>query len=136
MLLGIAELIVSLALLVGFYRNGQLRPLAAHSYRDGGGELAAVIRSMGAGQGRQPPVDIDMADLGGLCRAVPVARMGHLDSRWLASIARRSPTDRSGSLGTGDTVHMSIALPTIDTQEEGSHGCCEREGHRYATYSW
>jgi hypothetical protein len=65
MLLGIAELIVSLALLVGFYRNGQLRPLAAHSYRDGGGELAAVIRSMGAGQGRQPPVDIDMADLGG-----------------------------------------------------------------------
>jgi hypothetical protein len=134
--LGIAELIVSLALLLGFLSDGQLRPLVAHSYRDGGGELAAVIRSMGAGQGRQSPVDIDMADLGRLCRAVLDARMGHLDSRWLASIAKRSSTDRSGSLGTGDTVHMSIAPPTIDTQEEGSHGCCEREDHRYATYSW
>ena len=88
------------------------------------------------GQGREPSVDLDVADLGRFCRAVPNARMGHLDSRWLASNAKRSSTNRSGSLGTGDKVHMSIAPPTIDTQEEGGHGCCEREDHRYATYSW
>ena len=83
---------------------------------------------------RSAAIYLDLADLGRFRRAVPSARTGHLDSRWLASIAKRSSTDRSGSLSTGDTVHMSIA--TIDTQEEGSHGCCEREDHHYATYSW
>src|SRR6516165_3892393 len=68
------------------------------------------------GQGREPSVDLDVADLGRFCRAVPNARMGHLDSRWLASNAKRSSTDRSGSLGTGDKIHMSIAPPTIDIQ--------------------
>src|SRR5215469_11273184 len=71
---------------------------------------------MGAGKGRQPPVDIDMADLGRLCRAVPDARMGHLDSRWLASIAKRSSTDRSGSLGTGDCP--SLRRPSIHRRKE------------------
>jgi len=95
--LGIAELIVSLALLVGFYRT--------ISY---GLSLLIHTVTVETGQGRKPSVDLDVADLGRFCRAVPNARMGHLDSRWLASNAKRSYTDRSGSLGTGDKVHMSI----------------------------
>src|SRR6266446_2446052 len=116
--------------------HDQLRPLAPRSYRDRGRELAAAIRPMGTGQGRQPSVDLDVANLGRFCRAGPDAGMGRLDSRWLASIAKRS-TDRSSdeALATEDTVHMSIATPMIDIQEEGSHGCCEREGHRHTTYS-
>ena len=59
--LGVAELTLSVALLFGFYR---------------GRELAAIIRPMGTGQGRQPSVDFDVADLGRLCGAVPDADMG------------------------------------------------------------
>src|SRR5260370_42398876 len=74
---------------------------------------------MATAQGRPPPEDIHMADLGRLRRAVPDARMGHLDSRWLASIAKRSFTDRSGSLGTGDTVHCpSLRRRSIHRRKE------------------
>src|SRR5258708_16371326 len=74
---------------------------------------------MGAGQGRQSPVDIDMADLGRLCRAVPDARMGHLDSRWLASIAKRSSTDGWGSLGTGiRSICPSLRRRSIHRRKE------------------
>src|SRR5262249_2493237 len=74
----------------------QLRPLAAHSYRDRDRELATAIRPMGAGQGRQPSVVLDVADLGRLCRIVPDAGMGRLDHRWLAPVARRT-AGRSGN---------------------------------------
>jgi hypothetical protein len=77
--LGVAELIVSCAA-ARILPDDQLRPLAARSHGDRGRELAAAIRSMGTGQGRQPSVDLDLADLGRFCRAVPNARMGHLDS--------------------------------------------------------
>ena len=44
---------------------------------------------------RSAAIYLDLADLGRFRRAVPSARTGHLDSRWLASIAKRS-TDLSG----------------------------------------
>jgi len=45
--------------------DGQLRPLAARAHRDRARELAAAIRPMGSGQGRQSPVDLDVANVGG-----------------------------------------------------------------------
>src|SRR5262249_47045678 len=96
--------------------DGQLRPLAARSHRDGGRELAAVIRSMGIGQSRQSSVDLDVANVGRFCRAVPDARLGHLDCRWVASVAKRA-ADRSGNepLVMEDTTHMPISTRPIDT---------------------
>src|SRR5438128_114228 len=88
--------------------DGQLRPLAAHPYRDRGRELAAVIRPMGTGQGRQPSVDLDVANVGRFCRAVPHAGPRHLDRRWLAPVARR-PTDQTsnGALAVRSDVSIS-----------------------------
>src|SRR5262249_15501103 len=96
--------------------DDQLRPLAAYSYRDRGRELAAVIRSMGTGQGREPSVDLDVADLGRFCRAVPDAGMGHLDRRWLAPVAKGA-ADRSSDerLIMEDVVPSLISITPIDT---------------------
>ena len=43
---------------------------------------------MGIGKDRQPFVDLDLADLGRLCRVVPDAGMGQLDRRWLAGAGK------------------------------------------------
>ena len=96
--------------------DGQLRPLAARAHRDRGRELAAAIRPMGIGQGRQPPVDLDVANVGRFCRAVPDAGMGHLDRRWLAPVAKRAVGQtRNEPLVMGDAVHMPIPYPPSDT---------------------
>jgi hypothetical protein len=83
-LLGVAELILSLALLFGFYRTVSYGLSLPGSHRDRGRELAPAVRPMGIGQGRQPFVALDVADLGRFCRAVSDAGMGQLDRRWLA----------------------------------------------------
>jgi hypothetical protein len=84
--------------------------MAAGSYRDRRRELAAVIRPVGIGQGWQPPVDLDVANVGRLCRAVPDAGMGHLDCRWLAPVTKRATRQTSnGPLVMGDAVPMPIS---------------------------
>src|SRR5262249_44721534 len=81
----------------------------------------------GTGQGRQPSLDLDVANVGRFCRAVLDAGMGHLDHRWLAPVARRLVT-RSGNeaLVMKDAVHMPIPICQA-IQEEERHGYCERE---------
>ena len=101
--LGVAELILSLALLFGVYRAISYGlSLLVHtvtvlvSWRQ-------LFDPLGAGQGRQPSVDLHLADLGRLRGAVPDAGMGRLDRRWLAPVgkpvgARRQPlSDQSRS---------------------------------------
>jgi uncharacterized membrane protein YphA (DoxX/SURF4 family) len=103
--LGVGELILSLALLFGFYRTISYGlSLLVHtvtvvvSWR--------VVRSMGTGQGRKPSVDLDVADLGRFCRAVPDAGMGHLDRRWLTPVAKRAADRPSNErLIIGDANH-------------------------------
>src|SRR6266478_2150968 len=92
--------------------HDQLRPLAARSYCDRYRELAAVVRPMGTGQGRQPSVDLDVADVGRICRAVPDAGMGHLDRRRLARITQRA-ADQSGNEAL--MMGMLICTPTDTT---------------------
>jgi hypothetical protein len=56
----------------------------------------SAFQPLGAGQGREQSVALDVADLGRLCRTVPDAGMGHLDRRWLAPVAKRAD-DRSSN---------------------------------------
>jgi uncharacterized membrane protein YphA (DoxX/SURF4 family) len=117
--LGIAELIVSLALLLGLYRTISYGlSLLIHtvtvvvSWR-------AVIRPMGTGQGRQPPLDIDVANLGRFCRPVPDAGMGHLDCRWLASVAKRTGAQTGNErLVMEDAVAICQSPIRRSTQQE------------------
>src|SRR5262249_54562544 len=90
---------------------------------------------MGTGQGREPSVDLDVADLGRLCRAVPDAAMGHLDRRWLAPVAKRA-ADRSSNapLIMGDAIHLRSLSRRLIRQEQ-RHGYREREDHCHPAYS-
>ena len=125
--LGIPELIVSCA--VGrIPADDQLRPLAAHSYRDRGRELAAIVRSVGAGQGGQSSVDLHLADLGRFCRAVPDAGLGQLDHRRLAPGGK---PDRPGD----EPLAVQDQIP-VDTTQEQCHGYRQGENHRHAAPSW
>src|SRR5262249_27688469 len=105
--LGVAELILSLGLLVGFYRTVSYGLSLPRSHGDRDRELASVVRSMGAGQGRQPSMDLDVANVGRFCRAVPDAEMGHLDRRRLAPVGKPRGPGNATLARTGPTGAMS-----------------------------
>ena len=84
------------------------------------------------GQGREPSVDLDVADLGRFCRTVPDAGLGYLDCRRLAPVAKRAADQTSNKpLVMGDAVHMPIlAIPLRTTFSRGGRKCafeCHRK---------
>ena len=105
--LGVAELVLSLALLFGLYRTFSYGlSLLIHtvtvivSWRE-------LLDPWGL---RQSSVALDLADLG---RALPDACVGHLDHRWLASVSGRS-ADGSGNTTLTRAVKRARFRPLED----------------------
>jgi putative oxidoreductase len=118
--LGIAELVVSLALLFGFYRT--------ISYG-----LSLLIHTVTVIVSRRQLFDpYGLAKVGShlwiatwptwwLCCTVPDANMGYLDHRWLATVAKRTTVRSGNETGRSGTWRApDCAQRTIDRAELGS----------------